>query len=81
MGVVQGNLGRWNHPCCQEILSKFLFSDSSNSLGNKFTAKFGPPLTTELVAFGHTMVSLCLVNLQLLMEATHYLLSLGLPLS
>ena len=55
--ILQGNPGRWNHPCCQEIISKFLF-ENTTSLGHKFTARFGPPLTTELVAFGHTMVNL-----------------------
>jgi hypothetical protein len=54
--ILQGNPGRWNHPCCEEIISKFLF-ENQNSLGHKFTARFGPPLTTELVAFGHTMVN------------------------
>lgn len=63
--ILQGNPGRWNHPCCQEIISKFLF-ENPNSLGHKFTTRFGLPRTTELVAFGHTMVNLYFVNSLLL---------------
>ena len=63
--ILQENPGHWNHPCCQEIISKFLFKNI-NSLGHKSTTRFGPPLTTGLVAFGHTMVNLYFINSLLL---------------
>ncbi len=51
----QQRQGKWNNPCCREILSRCLFQNKT-SIGRLFTDEFGPPLKRELIAFAHALV-------------------------